>query len=293
MADERDGPRPDDLEEFFNRPELKQERQLQPSNDLIAKYRLFQETTGALADVVYHPCSATDNSPSIAFPKSRVIYVEQDPIAVEVLQRAGLEAHNASAEEYDPGAVDVLIMLNPVISPDFPSQFVVPNGHVVCNDYHGTATSLRDDDAYELQGVILPSRDGRLFMDREGLDQYWQEVETDEEFRNVPMSWGAVPYDMAASTVEAITGRTDNILQEYRRIIDMAREGQMRANEEMMAANPGIFAEDSSLLDALLTSDTFMYTHEGQQFIIDTNLPKKKGTVDDLFIFKKKAVGLL
>lgn len=166
------------------------ELQAEPSEDLVAKYRLFQQVTGANVNIVYHPCSATDNSPSAAFPNSRVIYADLDEKAVEALKKAGCEAYRKSALEYDPGDVNVLILLNPQIAPDIPSQHVVLGGYTICNDYHGTASHLRKNPEWELKGVIVPSREGSISYDTAQLDEYWQEVETDEEWKAARFSWG-------------------------------------------------------------------------------------------------------
>src|SRR3989338_2943770 len=78
------------------------ELRVAPAGDLVAKYKLFQQATGANVNVVYHPCSATDISPSAAFPNSRVIYVEKDEDSVNALTKAGYEVHHASALEFNP-----------------------------------------------------------------------------------------------------------------------------------------------------------------------------------------------
>lgn len=245
--------------------EVNNELKAASHEDLVAKYRVFRESTGTNPKVVYHPCSAVDSSPSVAFPESRVIYAERDERAVKALQEAGLEAHYASALEFNPGNVDMLILLNPAIEPDFPSQFVVPGGYVVSNDYHGTATSLRNNDQFELQGIIRQTRDKGLLLDRDNPDDYWKEVETEEEWENAPFTWGgAVNYSSAAEIVELVTGKRENIMEEYRRIVEMARE-------------------DGLAIDA----NTFIYTYQGRSLVLSFKLPSKKGTVDDLFVFQK------
>lgn len=246
-------------------PEAK-ELKATPHEDLVAKYRVFREATGAKPAVVYHPCGAVDSSPSVAFPDSRVIYAEIDEKAVKALQEAGLEAHHASALEFNPGNVDTLILLNPTIPPDFPSQFVVPGGYVVSNDYHGTATSLKGNEEYELQGIIRPTKDRGLIMDRDNPEDYWREVETEEEWENAPFSWGgAANYASAAQVVELMTGKRENIMEEYRRIVEMARKD-------------GLAVDD----------DTFIYNYEGRSLVLSFKLPSRKGTVDDLFVFQKR-----
>jgi len=91
--------------------------------DLVAKYLLFKEKFNPKANVVYYPsCGGNNISPSVAFLNSRIIYVDIDEKSVEVLKKGGFEAYAASALEFNPGDVDILIMLNHQISPDVPSS---------------------------------------------------------------------------------------------------------------------------------------------------------------------------
>lgn len=257
------------IEDLPSAPQDKVPKELvaQPSDDLVAKYRLFQQATGAKVDIVYHPCSAIDNSPSVAFPNSRVIYVELDNDSVEALKKAGLEAYNASALEYDPGDVDVLILLNPAISPDVPSQYVVPGGFIIGNDYHKTASKLRKKPEWELKGVIVPISEGELKFDREDLEDYWQKVETDDEWKAARFSWGAESYEEAEKVVEEKTGKKEDILENYMRIIDDA-----------ISQGKGIAMDKGALI----------VFPDGS--VLSGVLPNKKGTVDDLFVFQKKEV---
>jgi hypothetical protein len=244
-----------------------------PRAGLVAKYSLFKEKVHPKTDVVYHPSSANDISPSVAFPDSRVVYVDIDDESMEAARKKGLEAHTASALEFNPGAVDVLIMLNPAISPDIPSSHVVQGGYILCNDYHGTASDLRKNDEYALVAMIRPGP-SKLLFDTENLDDYWKEIDTEEEFKQAPPGFGAENYKNAASAVEAITGKKDNVLAEYKNIIAKAKEEGRRQNEEL-----GI--ED------VPDDDIIMLTNGEQQLILQTTLPKKKGTVDDMFVFRK------
>lgn len=250
---------------------------------MVAKYSLFRERFKPEAHIVYHPCSANDVSPSFAFADSRVIYVDIDDKYVKALEKGGFEAHAASALEFDPGNVDILIILNPTIPPDVPSSHVVENGFVLCNDYHGTASSLRRNEQYQLCAIVRVSKGSELMLDTENLEDYWKEIDTEEEFQSAPFDWGAATYAMAVSVVEAITGKKENILAEYKKIIAMAREEQRKQNAQMLAEDPE-FAEFMGDPDK---EDVLMLNHKGRQFVLVTTLPRKKGTVDDIFIFRK------
>lgn len=266
------------------KPETEQKPiEAEPRPDLVAKYSLFRERLKPKADVVYHPCGANDVSPSVAFPDSRVIYVDIDEKSVEALKKGGLEAHAASALSFDPGDVDILIMLNPTISPDIPSSHVVESGFVLSNDYHGTASSLHRNNQYQLCAMVRTSRGGELVLDTENLEDYWIEINTEEEFKNAPFDWGAANYAMAVPVVEAVTGKKENILVEYKKIIAMAREERREKNVQMLAEHPE-WAEFTGDPDK---DDVLMFNHGERQFVLATTLPRKKGTVDDIFVFQK------
>lgn len=252
------------------------------NQNLVEKYELFVNLVNPSQRVIYHPCGAYDISPSIAFPKSRVIYVELDEKAVEVLQREGFEAHYASALEFDPGDVDVLIMLNPQISPLIPASYVIEGGYALVNDYHSTATELRENPDFTLCGLIRET-DKAIIYDTENPEDYWKEIETEEEFRNAPFNWSAIHYLMASNIVKKITGKEDNILNEYKKIIEMAREQKKEENLKLIKEQP----ELADTIQDPDKQDIFLFNHNGQQFVIFTKLPRKKGTADSLFVFKR------
>ncbi|MDO8668662.1 MAG: hypothetical protein Q7K35_06310 [bacterium] len=255
----------------------------EPRPDLVAKYSLFKENFRPKADVVYHPCGANDVSPSAAFPDSRVIYVDIDEKVVEALKRGGFEAHVASALEFNPGEVDILIMLNPTISPDMPSSHVAENGFVLSNDYHGTASKLRQNGQYQLRAIIRTFKGGKLILDTEKLEDYWEEIGTEEEFKNAPFDWGAANYETAAQAVELVTGKRENVLAEYRKLIAKAREERRQKNIKTLQEHPelaGFLGNPDK--------DDLSINHGGTQAILVQSLPRKKGTVDDIFVFQKR-----
>ncbi len=251
--------------------------------DLVAKYSLFRDGFKPKADVVYHPCSANDVSPSFGFPESRVIYVDIDERPVAALQKSGYEAHVASALEFDPGKVDILIMLNPQIPPDVPSSHVVENGFVLCNDYHGTASSLHGNDHYQQRAVVREVKGRTLVLDTERLENCWKEVETDEEFKNARFSFGTAQYANAASLIEAITGKREHVLTEYKKLVAAAREEQRQRNAQLVREHP----ERANTIVDPDEEEIIMLNHQGKEFMLETAIPKKKGTADDIFVFQK------
>ncbi|MEK7680697.1 MAG: hypothetical protein AAB348_01450 [Patescibacteria group bacterium] len=248
--------------------------------DLVARYSLFKEKLEPKNETVYHPCGAYDVSPSIAFPKSRVIYVDLDKKSIEALKKAGYEAYAKSALKFNPGNIDILILLNPQIPPDIPASHVTPGGYVLSNDYHRTASTLKINPNFKLQAVIGNSKNGPIF-DTKKLEDYWAEVETDDEFKDARFSWGLENYESAARLVELVTGKRENILREYKNIIKGAREQERQADARFVAENPEISIPKKSARDPIF------FEHNGKQLILNPNLPRKKGTVDDIFVFQK------
>ena len=175
-------------------------------------------------------------------------------------------------------------MLNPQISPGVPSSYVRENGFVLTNDYHRTATILHQNEQYQLCAVITVAKSGELVFDTENLEDCWKEIDTEEEFRNAPFSWGTAHYSNAAEVVEAVTGKKENVLVEYKKIIARAKEEQRQKNTQILQERPKIadFIHDPN-------DEYFViFNHKGREFVLSTRLPKKKGTVDDIFVFQKK-----
>jgi len=275
-------PRHNELEDDPYHVRGQEVRELPPHQEqlLITAYNTFQEHFKPDVRVVYHPCGSNDTSPSVSFPHSRVVYVDISDAATKGLRAAGFEAHTASALEFDPGPVDVLIMLNPQISAAIPASHVVSGGYVLCNDYHGNATELKSNPDFSLVGVLQRSGNMRV-VDTDALDDYWKEIETDVEFRAAPFSWGAVYYDSAKKVVEKITGQSGNVLEEYKKIVALAREQHNKWKEELMTANP-------NAKELTLDGELYRLQYGGHEHFIDNRIPRKKGTVDDIFVFRKR-----
>lgn len=262
---------------------IRTEVKAEPRLDLVAKYQLFDEEVHPKKDVVYHPCGGNDVSPSVAFPDSKVIYVELDKKSVKALKKEGFNAHYASALKYNPGNIDILIMLNPQIPPTIPANYVLNGGYVLCNDYHETATIMKGNPDFQLRGLIRSTPDRGLIYDTDQPENYWKDIDTEEEFINAPFDWGAMNYVMALPLVEAVTGKKENVLAEYKKILEMAKEQQRQENAELILKNP----ELAKLLKDPDEETIFLYKHNGEQFPIVTQLPRKKGTVDDFFVFQR------
>ncbi len=237
--------------------------------DLVAKYSVFKEAVAFDTGVIYHPCGSADISPSEAFPGSRVIYADMDADAMEAVLEKGYEAHVVDVTSFNPGEVDVLILLNPQIAPDAPASFIKPGGYIVCNDYHQTARRLHEK-GYKSIGIVLNTKDG-ITYDRE-TEGCWQEVDTDEELKNAPFSFSfsTVRYDDAVRMVQKFSGDKTDIAKEYKRIIAAIRSGSLAGVLEL---------EDGH--------DQITLTYNGEHMMLPCRLPRKKGVADDLYVFQK------
>lgn len=187
-------PPPNNLRELITRT---QEIIPHPRHDLVAAYQTFQDALHPEVGVIYHPCNGDDISPSVVFPKSRVIYAEWDGHEatdssahrnVVALKDAGYEAHFIDAKVFNPGPVDIVILRNPTISSYGPVSHLKPGGYALVNNYHGNASELhKKDDEFELVGIVHNrTPDKEPILDTISPELYWERVETDEELQASP-----------------------------------------------------------------------------------------------------------
>ncbi|MGH7141160.1 MAG: hypothetical protein ACREGH_00805 [Minisyncoccia bacterium] len=254
-----------------------------PIPERVAMYALFDEEVQPKKDVVYHPGSGHDISPSAAFPGSKVIYVDSDAKSMEAIQQKGYEAHAASALEFDPGPVDILILMNPEFSPEVPSSHVIDGGYVLANNHKLSATDLHNDPKYFLQGVINNTATQNISIDTQNLEDYWKEIDTEEEFQKT-QSYDPAFFMPVTNAVKKITGTSENVLTEYKKLLEQTREEMRKENEQILATNPGAQVPNPDTQDALILM------HDGEPVVLNAHLPNKKGTADSLFIFKKQKV---
>ncbi|MFZ2664427.1 MAG: hypothetical protein WAX66_03625 [Patescibacteria group bacterium] len=224
---------------------------------------------------VYYPCCALDVTPSEVFNNGsmNVLYLDTNPAVVKTLNKFGYNAKEASALEYNPGEMDLVIMLNPQISAKVPANFVKEGGYFLCNNYHGTAdeafNSMKD---LELIGVISSKESA---VDRIDLSGYFEEVTTDEEFLRAPWSWNLANFSEAAEIVKAIKGTDKDILSNYKDIINESRNDLSKGDPKLMR-----------IFDSM---GQVQINHNGKSYSLDTMLPRKKGNDLDLFVFRKRS----
>ena len=203
-------------EESKEKTEAKIEREPTISSRSVAMYKLFTEALGSDTKVVYYPSCDVDVSPTEGFPNSQIFFVDLNPEAVEVLKKKGFSAECADVNNFSlPESADVVILLNPVVPPDGPIKNLKPGGYVLCNDWHKTATKMRDKKDFKLIGIINTPNDVKgteSTFDGDRPERYWQKVETDEEFKLVDPDY----YEYAKQKVEKKFGLGSNVVENIR-----------------------------------------------------------------------------
>lgn len=198
---------------------------LETSEYEVANLNAFNNEFKPKSDLVYYPCCGQDISPSQVFHQ-RVVYLDGNPRCVEALKQAGYEAHEADANEFNPGNVDIAVVYNPQISPEPFLKYVNEGGYVVCNNYHSTANFMNQRDDFEFMGAV----DANSSIDRTDLTDYWQEVKSDEELFLADPNAAKRIQDI----VLKLTGQSDNILPAYRQILTDSPNGMVMHEGQMV-----------------------------------------------------------
>jgi len=125
-------------------------------DDRREQYRAVTAHFDISPEVVYHPASGHDVSPSAAFPEARVVYVDVDAAAMADLREAGYEGVAADAAGYEVKAgADLIVFRNAGLMEE---PVVVSNlragGWVLANDHLESARHLTALDELELVGVV-------------------------------------------------------------------------------------------------------------------------------------------
>jgi hypothetical protein len=125
-------------------------------DDRVAQYRAIADRFDLAPDVVYHPGSGHDVSPSRAFTDSRVIYADVDAAAMADLRRDGYDAHGADAADFElPGGADVVLFRNAgLLEEGVVAATLRSGGWVVANDHLESASHLARLSDLELVAVV-------------------------------------------------------------------------------------------------------------------------------------------
>jgi len=167
--------------------------------DRIAQYRAVANRFGIDADVVYHPGSGHDVSPSVAFPEAEVTYVDVDVAAMYDLGTAGYAARWADATAYTVGGgADVIILRNAgLIEEAIVERNLRAGGWVLANDHLESARHVAGMDRIELVGVVPDDWPGDIpRIETTDLDTSHIEREGEMSPQFGPTDWAGSPLDL-------------------------------------------------------------------------------------------------
>lgn len=190
-----------------------------PNDSFVEELDLAARFFNLSPAIIYYPGCDTHVGPSFvnSFKQSRIVYVDKNEASVAALQKEGYEAHVGDVESFSPGNVDLLILLN--FNHDQPPKQVIPGGYVVCNDWWGAATSLKDNPDFELSGVIIMEKDtDEPTIESDDLTDYITKVQTEYEWEEaVGSDWFQYERSQVeklnSSLAEELRVDTTNLLQ--------------------------------------------------------------------------------
>ena len=100
-------------------------------------------------------------------------------------------------------------------------------------------------------------------------------VETDEEFMNCPIVEGIANYEGASHIVEKVTGKRENVLSEYKKIIANARKSEEERWNKFIEENPGVENVKTVALIPFHENNLMRVDVNGEQFFEYQTLPEK------------------
>lgn len=226
----------------------------------------FGENVSPDMKIVYYPCSNVDISPSVAFPNSKVIYSDIEEVSVNTLVMEGYDARLEDATNYIPEEeIDLIFILNPTIDPSHPISIATDDGYVIANNYHMSADKINNLGGFELVGVLAGGGESEdVKYDTEDVEECFEEVDTEDDFKKAPFGWGVADYLTTESIVRRVLGKEIAVIEGYKKLREMVIEH-------------GSQVEDLGILRIEGQNDA--------QFSM--RLPRKKGAVDDLFVFSR------
>ncbi len=159
---------------------------LYESKDLIESIDVVDSTLNFHPKRVYYPGSNTDISPSKtgSLATAEIIYLDDNKRVVKALKKAQLHAVLGKAEAYNPGSIDLLLLLN--FYADEPLTHVVSGGIVICNEWWKAASKLKKNNGYILVGLLRRESDTKpVYLDEDNPEDYFKEVGTREEWNRI------------------------------------------------------------------------------------------------------------
>lgn len=136
-------------------------------------FNVFFDTFHPKLNVIYYPGPDFDASPSKtqAFNNSKIVYVDHNEYAIKALKKAGYDAYLADSGNFDPGKVDLLLLLN--FYDEQTLKYVSENGYVICNKHWagGIFPDMLKREDFDFVGALTDAN-GEIKFDGENLAKY-------------------------------------------------------------------------------------------------------------------------
>lgn len=220
------------------------------ASSYISDVQLWKGVTkhlGFSPNTVYYPGCGEDVTPTIAFPDSRVVYVDTHSSSMEMLRRLGLEAYSGDAEEqcwYDGKdivdshsidlSVDLMILkATPLLKPKIPASFVKEEGYVFSDNWYKCTENLNRIQGYKLKAAIYLNYQSdfpEFIVDEDNPSDCLVNHTVEEEFERAPH------YFKAKDTIIETYGKIppEGVLNMYTRLMDDARKQMAKSGEKIM-----------------------------------------------------------
>lgn len=233
-------------------------REVEPHSfpERVMAFKFISNELQIKPNTVYYPGCAVDVSPVEGFSESKVIFADKDEKSIEALKKAGHDAVCADATNYVlENKIDLLVLINPGVAPDGPAANLKDRGYIVCNDYFGTATDLKNNSEFTLVGVAdINQKEQGVSFEKERAGLYWETINTDEEF----LKKNPVLFEMCKKLVDRYASKTEDIVIEYQKLYEKFYNPDLKASID--PATQTVFFP----------------------------LPRKVGGVDSFFVYQKK-----
>lgn len=124
---------------------------------------------------IYYPACGSDNSPSLAFPNWKVIYMDAvDTNMLDMNPNDILIKGDFLKPPFNPDEVqfDFVMLVSPgshlvSFSPQYIEnvvEYIKPNGFLICDDYHRTATDVREKLGNTLREIDTTQPELKVFQ---------------------------------------------------------------------------------------------------------------------------------
>ncbi|WP_435065757.1 hypothetical protein [Halobaculum sp. EA56] len=222
--------------------------------DRVTQYQAVADCFSLSPEIVYHPGSGHDVSPSETFTESRVVYADIDEAAMTHLKRAGYEAVGTDATKYELETdADVIIFRNAgLLEEAIVAGNLQSGGWVLANDHLESAQHLARMDSLKLVGVVPDVWTGSSApVETRNLGAYLSQLDPDQEHSKQFREPAQKPVDSAGQSCTSPAA------------IEEEDEKEATLGDTRNALNPGRTTGGS-----------------------ESGVPTTKGTPLDLYIFR-------